>query len=278
MFEDIVTKTRAGYWLKRYLVTATANRSRYRIPPRACVQGLEAVEIADPGTTNYRKLDQKSSDEAVYWEQQPAGVPMGYWIEGDQAVLVPTPAAAYNLRFKYYLRPSLLMTSQSSTLGGAALVRGRIDSITNLVSLRQVVVNAQPFDYSLGTPAAITSGSVNIDIVKPDGWHELALVNCTQTLSGLVITLGGTDDTSDIAVGDFVRAAEQTDWPCLPDDFHRVLADIGAVKVLAEIGDLEKASQLLESLGADLERFRSILTPRVKASPPRIPLRPFAWR
>ena len=82
--------------------------------------------------------------------------------------------------------------------------------------------------------------------------------------SGLNITIGGTDDVSTVAVGDYVRIAQQTDWANLPDDYARCLADACAIKILLQLGDDKKAGSLTAVMGSDLGRFRDLLTPRVK--------------
>lgn len=265
VFEDIVVKARAGYWLHELIYTTIANDSRYRIPPRSVVGGLEKVEMSTgPITGPYYKLDEIPASIAQDYRGTSPGDPYVFTVQGDVIDLIPTPTAGAFLKLSYYARPSRLVTQQSSTLNGGT-VRGLITAINP--GTRVATVNVIPFDQSLAVPAAITSGLQLIDIVHPDGWHELPLLGATQTFSGLNITVGGSDSLSDVQVGDFVRVADQTDWPCLPDDFHRCLADVAAIKILIEQSLDEKAAMLAENSGNDLIRFKSLLEPRVKAEP-----------
>lgn len=270
VFEDIVVKARAGYWLHETVQTTITNDSRYRIPPRSVVGGLEKVEVAQTSTPGsvYSKLPEIPASMAQDYRSTISSYPYVFTVQGDIVDLIPTPSAPLALKLTYYIRPNRLAVSQSSTQGGDGVDRGRITAINTVA--RTVTVNVLPFDQSLTVPAAITSALQSVDIVHPDGWHELSLVGATQTLSGLVITLGGTDDMTDIQVGDYVRVADQTDWPCLPDDFHRCLADAAAVKVLLEMNHAEKAALLAANTGNDLQRFKSLLQPRVKAEPKQI--------
>lgn len=268
-FEDIVVKARAGYWLHEFVYIATGSSARFRIPARSVVGGLEKVEVAAAATGQpFNKLSEIPQSQVQDFEGQAPGSPYIYTVQGDQVELVPMPTVNMAVRLTYYARPSLLYPAQSDPNG---TVRGRITSIAAIGS-RQVTVNAIPFDQSLTVPAALTTAVQSIDIVHPDGWHELSLVGATQTFSGFVFTIGGTDSLGDVQVGDFVRVADQTDWPCLPDDFHRTLADVAAIKILYELNVLEKAQALEVSVGRDLERFRSLLVPRVKADPKQIPI------
>jgi hypothetical protein len=268
-FEDIVVKARSGYWLHEFVYTATGSSARFRIPPRAVVGGLEKVEIsASASGQPFNRLEEIPQSIVQNYEGQSPGFPYIYTVQGDQVEVVPMPTAGMVVRLTYYIRPSRLVPSQSDPNGTQ---RGKITSIAAIAS-RQVTVNALPFDQSLTVPVAITSGSQTVDVVHPDGWHELSLVGAAQTFSGFVITFGGTDSLGDIQVGDYVRVADQTDWPCLPDDFHRSLADTAAIKILYELHALDKAQALELSNGYDLQRFRSLLLPRVKSDPKQIPI------
>lgn len=266
VYSDLIVKARAGYWLKETIFSTTVGRSRYRIPPRSVVGGLEKVEVSPTGTS-FVAASQVPASVAQQFESAAPGTPTLYTIQGDQIDFFPTPSTVLSIRLTYYIRPSRLVTSQS---------QGHITSIA--AGARQIVVNAEPYDYSLGVPAAITSGQQAIDIVHPDGWHELALVSAPQTFAGLVITLGGAADLSDIAVGDYVRVADQTDWPALPDDFHRSLADVTAAKILLQLSMVEKAGAIAESASNDIERFKGLLQPRVRSEPKVIGCRPFGGR
>lgn len=266
VFEDIVVKARAGYWAHEFIYTVAANDSRYRIPPRAVVQGLEKIECASALTGPWIPLEQVPIAIASYYKASTQGTPYIFSVFGDIVDVMPTPAVGTFLKMTYYIRPSRMCPTQALAINGAGLI-----SAVNVGARTVTIANNVPLNYANdGTSAAITSGSTPIDIIHPDGWHELSMVSAPQTLSGAVFTLGGTDDMGDILVGDYVRAAGQTDWPCLPDDFHRCLADAVAVKVLLEQGLSDKANDLANNNGNDLTRFRSLLLPRVKSQPKSI--------
>lgn len=271
-FEDIVVSARAGYWVHDIAFTTTIGKNRYRIPNRAVVGGLEKVEIATAIGGPFFKLDEVPISIAQNYEGNPGrqGTPVVYCVFGDQVELIPTPNVVMPIRLTYYIRPSRLVTQQSTTIGGG-VVRGTVQSVN--VPGRIVVIDILPFDMSLAVPVAITTAVQRVDIVHANGWHELSLVGATQTIGGVgpfSITIGGTDDLGDIEPGDFMRVADQTDWPCLPDDFHRCLADTTAVKLLLEQHLTEKAGALAENNGNDIVRFKSLLEPRVKAEPKQV--------
>lgn len=278
-FERPIINARSGYWLKFTLITTTQGRARYRVPPRAAAGGLERVEIAQSSTTAFEPLEEESGTDTVNWEREPTaiGAPGRFELRGDQVCLLPAPDSSnYVLRLWYYVRPSLLVRPQSPTfteisaIDAAVVDRGRITSIAGIAT-RQVVVNAIPFRQRQATPAVIASAIEKIDIIHANGWHELALVDATQTIAGTTITIGGSDPLGDIEVGDYVRSADETDWPCLPDDFHRLHADLASMTCLVQLHLLEKAQAFGEKAAGDMDRFRDLLQPRVKNQARSIP-------
>jgi len=270
VFEDLVTKSRSGYWLHEMAFPATPGRGAYRIPARAVVGGLESLHISTTVGGALYEIDQIPVSEIPAFEGTPGrqGQPVVYAVVGDRVKLVPTPSSAIDIKFTYYIRPSKLVPQQSSSTDGT--VRGRVTAVDT--ALRTVTVSVLPYDQSLAVPAAIQSGQA-VDIVHRNGWHELSMVGAECTIAGggpYTITLGGTDSMEAIEVGDYVRASDQTDWPCLPDDFHRCLCDATAVKILIELHLSEKADMLAGNNGNDLVRFKSLLYPRVKSAPKQV--------
>lgn len=262
-FNRAVADSGGQYWQQRTVITPAANQTRVRMPTRALELSKVEIGTGSGTATEWEDLFEITEDASSYYEHplNQSGKPMWYVSRGDQIELVPPPdVGTYSLRIKYVISPSRLVTSQSSTQGGAAVDRGRITAVN--VGARTVTVNALPFDYSLSAPATITSALQSVDIVHPDGWHELGLVGATQTISGLVLTLGGTDDLDRIAIGDYVRVAQQTDWPPIRDDFQRILADITSAKLLVQQSNPEKAGGIVSDVNADFERFTAAIMPR----------------
>jgi hypothetical protein len=279
LFERAIVETRSGYWLQTLDVAVTTNRALYRLPPRAC--GFEKVELGVGAPAQFRPIPEVSEAHAALFERQrnQLGGPCAYVVRGDQLVLLPTPDnTSYTIRIYYYLRPSRLVLPQSVGVAGVGgTVRGQITAVTlsDGVSADSVTVNTVPFNQELASPIAITF-PVTLDIVHPDGWHELALVGQAITgITGNILFAGGTlapigTGDTEVRVGDFVRVAEQTDWPALPDDFHVCLADATAVRIMTSLNMVQKASVVASSVSADLTRFQSLIAARVKNEPKTI--------
>lgn len=285
VFSDAIISARSGYWLTTVVFPGNVTYGSFRIPSRAAVGGLESVEFYLNG--QYYHLRELSPREVSKWETTSSstvtGLPVGYWLDGEKVNLVRAPLSGVTIRLRYYLRPSLLVTSQSSTSsnsGSAAAIRGRVDLVDN--ATKKITVNTLPFDYSLSTPAAITTGAT-VDLVRPTGWHMPTIVSASATIVGNEITLSGTslgalnadEFNQAVRLGDFVRVAEQTDWPALPADFHRMLADATAANILREMDLDDKAEVIANVASADFARFAKVIQPRVKSEPKRVRLRPY---
>jgi hypothetical protein len=260
-FERVVTDARCGYWLQSRVTTATVGNPIIRMPPRAC--GLSKVELGDPVTDPaYQPLPQLREGHVALYNAPLASVSRPHhWVaRGDRISLVPAPDQAYKIRVWYYLRPSRLIQPQTST------ALGRITAVST--TARTIACSGgMPLAYSeTGSSSALVSGG-NIDVVSPNGWHELQLASEPATFSGTTFTCTSNGDMSSIQVGDYVRAEEQTEWPPLPDDFHRCLADITTIKVLIQRDFQNKASGYSQDVNSDLQRFTGIINDRVQEEP-----------
>lgn len=240
--ERAVLNSRGGYWLKRDVRTTDGTTTRYRIPYRALGGVLRDVKL---GTS---VAAAKSTTKR-------------YQMFGDVLEFEQAPDANLTLVFEYYLRPSRFVEPQTD---------GRVTAIDNTSADPNVTLNAIP-DRMLGSGApAVISSLSRADIVKPNGWHEVCLVNEIIIIIGSTIHFTPGTDLSDVEVGDFVRAADESEWPALPDDFHRMLADIAASNVLLSKKNTEGAGAIMQKVGPVAERFLDIITPRVKAQPPAV--------
>lgn len=276
--EEIIT-AQAGYGITESFPTCVAGQSLYPVPDRAAAGTIIKLELQVPGNTNWVPLNKVEITEAQNYDIGPTkpGQPGYYSIQDGFVELYQTPSAAFLMKFTFYMRPSTLVTSQSSTEGGDGVVRGLITSI-GTPPARTVTVNVLPLNNGIATPAAITNASI-IDIIHPASTFALAMYSQPISIAGTTITLTSTDDMSRVRVGDFVRVAEQTDWPNnLPVEWHRMLADRAAMEITRSQGRADIAAQIAPTVAADLARFRVAIRPQAKNAPKVLPLRPFYAR
>lgn len=254
LFGDRVLKSRSGYWRQHQLITLTAGKRAYRLPERALAKAVDLVEVLDG--TQYRKLTELDQREAGGLEGE-TGDPVYYEVGADYLYLHPTPSAAGTMRIKFPLRPPKLVQAQTKGLIAAVNVAGHIVNATDI-----------PDAYASGSAVPIADYDP-VDVVNPNGWSELALFSEPQLgpISTTFFTTVTTADMYRVQVGDYMRAADESEFPMLPEEFHHTLADAAAANILLHMRDGTKAQTLAAKVTGELDRFQEQIQPRFKYSP-----------
>lgn len=273
IYSDLVTIPRQGHWLKQYVFNSTVGQSLTRITSRAVVGGVEKVEI---GNLNDRlsALDQVTENHAQLYESfgGTTGVPLYYCIRGDQIEFLPAFNSIMTVRVTYYVKPSKLVVAQSSPFTAGVIAAGGVNA-----AARQVTVLAVPTCKDPTSPNFnFTLGSTGIaDIIHPDGTFELSMVSGTVSLlAGLVYTFAVGTDMTEVAVGDIVRFASETDWPPLPEEFQRTVADVASIPIMLQLNMQAKATALASKVGGDIGRLSTLMNaPRTRRQPKRMQAR-----
>lgn len=257
VFARSVVHSGGGYWLQQQITDCVADQSYYAIPGRALVGGLKAIEYRPSATDNFTPLVEAPPEEIAHRDTT-SGRPSRYYMLGDQVRLMPTPSTGNgDIRFWYYLRPPRLVQEQiTGTVYDGTTTTAPADGWVNMA--------ITPLDRDTGS--AITTSTL-VDVIAPTGGHEVRAVGLTVSsiVTDTSLRFDPSQDLSRIRSGDIVRAADQTDWPTLPREYHRTLADATAAVILAGgIGALQKAGGLSGKVANDLERFEDLIQPRVK--------------
>lgn len=271
-FQDMIIGFRNGTWQQSYLQPVTTGVPIYRLPAQVTVLGK--IEIgygsgAAVDAINFVRLEKVDEGHADLFQRSYNGLgqPQAYVLRGNAITLLPTPDnSAYVLRVTYYRRVPRLTPDQNVE---SVNDRGRITAVNT--ATRVITVNSYPIDYGQPVPANIHPSGTNIDIVKPDGWYDHGLSNAAwSNTSATTITVFGVDPMYDVKVGDYVRAYGQSDWPMLPEDFHRCVVDIASVKILIQRGYQQKAANFAADVTADLQRFETLYSNRTREEPRKI--------
>lgn len=248
-----------GHWqMTEYTALVPGQRS-YRLPARAVVGTVIRSQLSGPGDVQWWPIEDMTEADALRYENV-TDDSQGYRkiIRGENIYLLPPPQSSGNvMRTHYAIRPSRMCLPQGANAG----VISNINPSTRVVTVSVAVQSVS----EAGSASAYT-GTQKIDIIRVGGWHKVQWTG-TATLSGTSVTLAldpsGLDEANDlscIAIGDVVRAADQTDWPALPADYHRSLADATAAKILTARGMEQKSAALAQAFVApDLQRFDDLV-------------------
>lgn len=278
---DEMVRANSGYANAEEFVTCVAGTDLYPLPDRSIGNTLRMLEYQVPGQLNWLPLERVDVSDTRYYDRGPTNTNnlQRYAVKDGWVELYPSPNAAYTLKMTFFMRPSMIVTAQSTTVVGDAsdaVIRGLI-SAPNPVA-RTCTVNVVPKDQlASGTPDIVTNAIC--DVIHPAGNFNVCVYSVPVTVAGTAITFQGTKELTRIRAGDYLRVQEQADWPVnFPPEFHRMIADRSAMEVLTKGGRGALAAQIATGVQADMMRFREVIKPQVKNAPVRIPITPMFAR
>lgn len=272
-FEDTIIGFRNGTWQQRYYEPVVSGTPTYRLGQQVTVLGKVEIGFGSATTTanleaiNFARLEKVDEGHSDLFEVAYTGLgqPRAYVLRGNNLTLLPTPDnSGYTLRITYYRRAPKLFGSQNNVSGTD---RGRVTAVDPVA--KTITVNTMPFNQALAVPAAI-SGTATIDVITPSGWFDHSLSNVTATIAGSVLTVTSPQSLRDVQVGDYVRVYGQSDWPMLPEDFHRCVVDVASTKILVQRGYQQKAANFAGDVTADLGRFDTLYSNRTREEPRKV--------
>jgi hypothetical protein len=273
LYARAVVEADQGVWQLTDYTPLVANQRSYRLPARAVMGTTMRSQVSATGSVDWWAVEDLSEADALRYEygstgSSPIDAPTRKITRGENYWLLPPVATsgAYVMRTHYMVRPSRICAAQTAPLTAGVITA--INSVTRALTVTAAIQSIAEDGTNGGN---ILTGTITIDIIRVGGWHKVQWTgSATFSASGLTITLAAdasglseANDLSDIAVGDVVRVADQTDWPALPADFHRSLADATAAKILTARGMADRANELSQSsVVPDLQRFGDLLRPR----------------
>lgn len=260
---EMIMESKSGYWLQFQDFTTTVGQPCIRVPPRALI--LSKLEMSMGGNGSFCRLPEVFEGHADLFNVPSAttGRPRGYVLRGDQIWLMPPPDnSGYTIRVWYFIRPSIISRPQST-----GVIDTNIDRVNRIIPFVGGVAGF-PHKYINGVDNGLLITTTDlVDIIHPDGWHELAIVSAPFNSSANTITLAPGTDMSRVQIGDVVRLAGYSDWPPIPDDFHRMLCDIVSSKILVQLENNQKAASIFQDGGADMARFSRLISDRTLEEP-----------
>lgn len=275
-FPRLIIDAHANYWLQ-YVDTQTVIGQRYyRLPPRVLTLSKVEIGASDAAlVTGFARLPETNEDRINIWESSPSsrGQPSRFVLRGDSVFLDPPPDTQYTLRVWYYVRPQTLTTVPTPANTGLV---STVNTTTRVVTMASGV---PVWSTTTGTfSAALTLSSGNFDIIASGGglvsqnrggWRELSVCDGPGVIdaTGLILTFGAGVDLSRVQATDVVRWAGQSEWPSLPDEYHRCLVDVATIKILTQRDFLDKAADYAGDVAADIERFAYLISDRVQEDP-----------
>lgn len=251
----LVLKTMEELWVRFVDTPVIANQSNYLIPTRAIASALRNVQLVDQNNPqNRRELERLSPEDltSTYTgDYRFVITKAGFYMEGNNVVLYPTPTSTQNLlRLSYYCRPNSLVDVSACA---------QVQSIDT--SLNQITVTSLPTTFSTATP---------LDFVKANPGFECSAIDQTPTnIAGMVLTFGSTLPT-DLSVGDYLCLAGQSCVVQIPVELQPLLVQYVVVRVLSSQGDAESLAAAIKELEKLEANALLLISPRVAGKAKRV--------
>lgn len=242
-----VLRAREEFFVYYNDVPIVDSQERYPIPYRSIgskVRDLFLVRSDSGSNETTIPMGRIEPENIPYYAQANRyGFTRNFYIENNDVVLMPIPVNMnYNIRMKYFLRPSSLVKSERAGVVTA------IDATTGIVSFSAM-------------PDALASLS-SFDAVAKNTPHKIHNYDMAGQVSGTdIIFSSGLSEAiaAGLSVGDYITVPGETPVPQIPHEMVEVLIQRSVEYVLKTQGDREGAAAFAAER-PELERDASTLT------------------
>lgn len=260
----LVMSANEEFYVQTKDVATVGGQAAYRLPNRNAGGKLrDANYIMGSALLNLARIEPEHLTQFVNGS---IGMPAGFYLEAGTINLIPAPAGASTLRFKYFVRPGRLVSSAA-----------QYDVITavNYTGPNTVVVSVS------GSSSFVPSSGPTVDVIagNPPFEHLLVSATVTNTVIGATIdrTLTITSPTSpppdfspNIRVGDYITQVDCSPVIQLPVEMHSLLAQRVVCAVMESYGYTERwqsAKRIADEMEA---RALKLIQPRVDGAPKKM--------
>jgi len=246
----LIVRQHEDYFLSREDLPTSPTLKEYAIPYRAIGSKLREVAFSTDGES-LTEMTRISIDDVTNSYTSSYNSGNRFYLQGENIVLYTTDDVdtGYIVCF-FNLRPnSLVLEERVATITA-------IDRTTGLITVDSVPTNFTSTD--------------EFDFVKKRSPHKIVNYDLTATTvdSGSSSLTFDTDDIpSQLAVGDRVALAGETDLINCPAELHVMLAEMTAARVLESIGDLENLQAANTKIQKMENNASTLLSNRVDGSP-----------
>lgn len=231
-----------------------ANVPYMALPPRAIGNALKAAFLVD-SAGNKKPLNTKKVEEQDMYTS--TGEPEGFYIEGDEVRLVPTPSSSVlSLEQLYFQRPNeLVLTEECAKITGISSVGGTTTFTVNTDLTADLSVGSKVDFLSTASPFLLWA-------------KDVAITAITSTTIAVATT--GVDNevgTVEPQVDDYICPKQKANYAQIPGELHPWLCQETGCFILEALGHMDK----LQAARAKADRMKSkamkMIASRVEVSP-----------
>lgn len=250
-----IQKIREDLFMHSTEIQLVSNLPKYRIPERASGDALKLVFWKDSGDSRRQMPRVKVSDLDRLWNQG-GNIPSGIFLEGSWIRVVPVTNISGQLEVWYYQRPNELVLT--SKVGGITAVSSSLGSSVFTVDTN--LIN----DLAIGQKIDFLSSSSPFVL-----WAQDVVITAISSTQITVDTSAVSDESSTVMpqIGDYICPARKANIPQIPQEFHPVLAQAVACRLLQGLGDLNKEQSAQATRDRMMQECLSLVENRIEDSP-----------
>lgn len=252
-----IIKKREDFFYSNATTPLIAGKDHYLIPKGAAGNALVALFVVE-NSGDKRLLTRRDVSRIGEYSNAP-GDSSSFYFQGDEIVLMRPPSDnTASLRFVYSRRPARLVLTPS-----CAKISSVSDDGTNVT-----------FNVDTDLSASLNIGS-KIDIIRSTSpfqlWAEEVVITAITASKIEVAMADVVDVAGNIEPGalDYICPSGYANIPMLPIEFHPILAERVACRMLRSLGDLAKWQAARTELKDMEDEALGLIKNRAEASPER---------
>lgn len=246
------------YFLYEINVPLVNGKSEYEIPSRAAGNKLRDLQYKPDENTYIEMTRIGIGDRFANYNDGMMTDLKRYYVKNNKVVVsgALSTSGAGSLNFIFYIKPSQMVLEDR-----IGIIQG-INDLNN--GKTEIVLNALPENFTT---------SIKYDVYKaesPSSILQIDMVPLTINTITRSVTFNTSDIPDDLRVGDHLAQAGEATIPQIPNEFHAMLEQMVACRVLEAQGDSQGLQNALVKLKQMESAGATLIDNRIDDSPQKI--------
>lgn len=246
------------YFLFEIIVPLENGKTEYEIPSRAAGNKLRDLQYKPDPKTYIEMTRVGIGDRFANYNDGLMSDMKRYYLKNNKVVVsgALSSSTSGELSFIFYIKPSQLVLEDR-----VGVIQG-INDLNN--GQTKIVLNAMPENFNT---------SIRYDVYKsesPSTILEIDMVPLTINVVEKSVTFNTDDIPDSLKIGDHLAQAGEATIPQIPNEFHAMLEQMVACRVLEAQGDTQGLQNAMQKLEAMNLAGNNLIDNRIDDSPQKI--------
>jgi len=246
------------YFLYEIEVPLQSDKKEYEIPSRAVGNKLRDLQYKPNDNTVIEMTRISVGDRFSDYNDEFLSDIKRYYVKNNKVVVSGSLAnsSGGSLLFIFYIKPSQLVLEEN-----IGIIQG-INDLNN--GKTELVLNALPDNFNT---------SIKYDLYKFESPSSILTIDIIPTTINTLtksITFNTEDIPDDLKIGDHIAEAGEATIPQVPNEFHAMLEQMVACRILESIGDTQGLQNAMVKLKQMETSGNTLIDNRVEDSPQKV--------